>query len=175
MKKVKKILSVIMRGLIKSIHCLSHRAYMNVYVRYLKNLGFKINGKPGYIHPSVIFDGKAYSQTVIGDRCIISRDVLFLCHDYSLQTGFRSIGVDDQYPRAHWIKGISLGDNVFIGARCTLLPGTEIGENCIIGAGSVVKGRIPANMIVLGNPAKIVANIKEWAGIKLGDGDFLLG
>ena len=175
MKKISKVISVVERGMIKFIHCLNHRIYMKFYVRYLKRLGFTINGMPGYIHPSVIFDGKAYSQTIIGSRCVISRDVLFLCHDYSLQTGFRSIGVDAEYPKAHWITGISLGDNVFVGARCTLLPGTEIGDNCIIGAGSVVKGRIPSNTIVFGNPARSVANTKDWAQKKLEEGKFLLG
>lgn len=175
MKKIKKIFSVILRGLIKSVHCFNHRTYMKLYVGYLKKLGFKINGSPDYIHPTVVFDGKAYPQTVIGQGCVISRDVLFLCHDYSLQTGFRSIGVDNEYPKAHWIKGICLGENVFIGAKTTLLPGTEIGKNCIIGAGSVVKGKIPANTIALGNPAKVVADITEWAQTKLDKGGFLLG
>ena len=60
------------------------------------------------------------------------------------------------------MDSISIGNISFIGARATLLPGTEIGDNCIIGACSVVKGKIPSNSIVIGNPAKIVATTSEW-------------
>ena len=73
---------------------------------------------------------------------------------------------------AHFIKPIIVGKNSFIGARVTLLPGTEIGENCIIGAGSVVKGKIPNNSIVIGNhPIESDFRKKE----KLNDKFVLLG
>lgn len=61
-----------------------------------------------------------------------------------------------------------------MGARVTLLPGTEIGENCIIGASSVVKGKIPSNSIVIGNPSKIVGDTREWARNKFEIEDWVL-
>jgi serine acetyltransferase len=45
---------------------------------------------------------------------------------------------------------------VFIGDNCTILPNTTIGDNCIVGAGSVVRGKFPENSVIIGNPAKIV-------------------
>lgn len=60
------------------------------------------------------------------------------------------------------IGRISIGENSFIGCRCLILPNTEIGKNCIIGAGSVVKGRIPDNSVVVGNPAKIIGDVREF-------------
>ena len=62
-----------------------------------------------------------------------------------------------------WLKDITIKDNVFIGANSTILPGTIIEENCIIGAGTVIKGKIPKNSVVIGNPSRIVSNTLEWA------------
>lgn len=58
---------------------------------------------------------------------------------------------------------IIIGKNVFIGACSFILPGTIIENNCIIGAGSVVRGRIPSGSIAIGNPAKVVGNISKVA------------
>ncbi len=49
---------------------------------------------------------------------------------------------------------VRIGANVWIGARSTVLPGVEIGDNCIVGAGSVVTRSVPANTVVAGVPAR---------------------
>lgn len=53
-------------------------------------------------------------------------------------------------------RGITIGDNVFIGARAIILKGVNIGNNSIIGSGSVVVKDVPSNVVVGGNPAKIL-------------------
>ena len=163
MNKIVKVMMVSVRAGIKMVDYFSPRLYMKLYNRYLKMIGVNIEGTPRYICPSVDFDGKGYSHTYIGDNVVISKDVLILNHDYSITCGLRSIGEQIGESEAYWLKEIIIGNNVFVGARSVLLPGTKIGDNCIIGAGSVVKGEIPDDSIVLGNPAKRVANIKEWA------------
>ncbi len=55
---------------------------------------------------------------------------------------------------------VKIGRNVWIGSDCTILPGVEIGDGAIIGAGSVVTKSIPANTIAVGNPAKVIKEIK---------------
>lgn len=50
--------------------------------------------------------------------------------------------------------GVILGDNVWVGANCTLLPGTRIGDSAVIAAGSVVRGAVPAGEIWGGVPAR---------------------
>lgn len=56
---------------------------------------------------------------------------------------------------------VKIGKNVWIGSDCTILPGVEIGDGAIIGAGSVVTKSVPSNTISVGNPAKVIKNISE--------------
>jgi maltose O-acetyltransferase len=51
---------------------------------------------------------------------------------------------------------INIGDNVYIGAGCAVLPGVTIGSNVVIGAGSVVSKSIPAGVIAAGNPCAVI-------------------
>lgn len=55
---------------------------------------------------------------------------------------------------------VSIGDDVWIGARAIVLPGTTIGDGAIVAAGSVVRSSVPAMAIVAGMPAKIVSTRK---------------
>ena len=54
---------------------------------------------------------------------------------------------------------ITIGNDVFIGAKSIILKGVTIGENSVIGAGSIVTKSVPANQIWAGNPAKFIKNI----------------
>ena len=56
---------------------------------------------------------------------------------------------------------ITIGDNVWIGGNVTILPGVTIGENSVIGAGSVVTKDIPANVVAFGAPCKVYREINE--------------
>lgn len=56
-------------------------------------------------------------------------------------------------------RPITIGKNVWMGGGCTVLPGITIGDNSVIGAGSVVTKDIPANVIAAGNPAKVLKEL----------------
>ena len=56
---------------------------------------------------------------------------------------------------------VKIGDNCWIGVNVTICPGVTIGENTVIGAGSVVTGDIPANVVAVGNPCSVVREINE--------------
>lgn len=55
-----------------------------------------------------------------------------------------------------YARPIEIKDNVWIGGGCIILPGVTIGENAVIGAGSVVNCSIPANCVAVGNPCKVI-------------------
>ena len=67
---------------------------------------------------------------------------------------------------AHRLDGmysfpVTIGDNVWIGGNVMILPGVTIGENSVIGAGSIVNKDIPANVVAVGNPCKVLREITD--------------
>ena len=56
---------------------------------------------------------------------------------------------------------VHIGNNVWIGANALILPGVTIGDNSVIGGGSVVPKDIPANVVAVGNPCKVLREIGE--------------
>lgn len=112
---------------------------MRAYVPYLKFFGMHIDGKPRYIARTVKFDD--FNRVYLSERDVISGEVRFLTHDYSLTTALIAVGEDIKLDVAK-VKDIHVGKNCFIGARSFVLPGTTLGDNCIVGAGSVIRGGI---------------------------------
>lgn len=171
MNKILKILLVIERKCIQKLIYFSPRVYMKIYNKYLKKIGVDLKGDARFIHPSADFDGADYSKIVIGEDAIISKNVVFLVHDYTMTTGLKALG-ETMETDAYFLKKISIGRNCFIGANAFFLPGTTVGDNCIIGSGCVVRGNIPDDSIVIGNPSKIVGNTKEWAEKKKSQAEY---
>ena len=58
-------------------------------------------------------------------------------------------------------KPVKIGNDVWIGANVTILPGVTVGENAVIAAGAVVTKDVPANSIVGGNPAKVIRTLSD--------------
>lgn len=56
-------------------------------------------------------------------------------------------------------KEIKIGNDVWIGGNVSILPGVTIGDNCVIGAGSVVTKDIPANSVAVGNPCRVMKKV----------------
>lgn len=68
---------------------------------------------------------------------------------------------DPERRRAGWEGGkpITIGDNVWLGGGVIVCPGVTIGENTVVGAGSVVVRDLPANVVAVGNPARVVRSL----------------
>jgi acetyltransferase-like isoleucine patch superfamily enzyme len=64
-------------------------------------------------------------------------------------------------PRSGEPRPVAIGDNVWLGVGVMVLKGAKIGENSVIGAGSVVTGEIPANVVAAGNPCKIIRSLEQ--------------
>jgi maltose O-acetyltransferase len=71
--------------------------------------------------------------------------------------------VEPEARRAKWeaARPITIGDNVWLGGGVVVLPGVSIGENTVVGAGAVVTRDLPANVIAVGNPARVVRTVTE--------------
>ena len=62
---------------------------------------------------------------------------------------------------------VTIGNNIYFGADCTVLKGVSIGDNCIIGARSVVTKSIPPNSVAVGNPCKVIYSLDEYFAKRL--------
>lgn len=74
----------------------------------------------------------------------------------TLQIGIFTVNHEPENIRVIYTKEIHIKRNAWIGARVNILPGVTIGENAIVGTGSIVTKDVPDNAVVVGNPAKIV-------------------
>ena len=161
MKKIKKIFSVIVKKIIYILDGINNRVYTDLYYKFLKSQGIKFIGRPNYIASNAYIDGQGYNYITIGKDVVISREVMLLTHDYSIENVLHYYGKGTENRTTKIDGSIYIGNNSFIGARASILPNTHIGDNCIIGACTTVKGEIPDNSVVIGNPAKIIKNIKD--------------
>lgn len=113
----------------------------------------------GPVHPN-IWSSEPYLITV-GDNTTISFDTVFITHCGETRV-LRNLATNEQEKQTVIYKKIKVGSNCFIGCRSTILPGVTIGNNVIVGAGSVVNKDIPDNMVCAGVPAKIICTIDEY-------------
>lgn len=89
----------------------------------------------------------------IGSNCLFGPGVKIYDHDHL----FDETGV---LPEGYKSSSVNIGSRCWIGANSVILRGTDIGEGCIIGAGTVVKGKIPSHSIVTNDRKMIIRPIK---------------
>ena len=90
----------------------------------------------------------------IGADCQIGPNVQLLTPTHPVEPTPRRDKLEAARP-------IVIGDNVWIGGGAIVLPGVTIGDNSVIGAGAVVTRDVPANVVAVGNPARIIRSIEE--------------
>lgn len=100
---------------------------------------------------TLVDDGNIY----IGDRVMIGPNVTLATANHPILPELRETQM--QYNRE-----IHIGRNVWIGSKVVVVPGVSIGENSVIGAGSIVTKDIPANVIAYGNPCRVIREISEY-------------
>jgi maltose O-acetyltransferase len=89
---------------------------------------------------------------VIGDDVQIGPNVQLLTPTHPIDPALRRAKLEAARP-------ITIGDDVWIGGGAIVLPGVTVGESSVIGAGAVVTRDVPANVVVAGNPARILRTI----------------
>lgn len=108
----------------------------------------------------------------IGENCHIYTNAIDTEHGYLIEIG-NNVTISHAEIQAHdastkkvlgysKVGRVVIGDNVFIGTRAIILPGVRIGNNVVIGAGSVVSRDIPNNSICIGSPARVVDTYENF-------------
>lgn len=88
----------------------------------------------------------------------IGKNVLF-GPNVSIYTAGHPIHYESRMSGYEYGVPVAIGDNVWIGGNCVILPGVKIGSNTVIGAGSIVTKEIPDNVLAAGNPCKVIREI----------------
>ena len=140
-------------------------------------------GKRSRIFPGIRMEALEGGSIIIGNNVAIEQNVHIISHSIPLKIGNDttiSAGVFisnvnhkyDDIDKSVMDQGIQkqetvIGDSCFIGYGAVILPGTILGNHCIVGANSVVKGNYPNNSVIVGAPSRIVKqyneNRKEWS------------
>lgn len=138
----------------------------------LKQLFSEI-GEDCYIEPplranwggkNVHFGNSVYANfnlTLVDDCDIFVGDNVMFGPNVTISAGTHPIHPNLRRKKAQYNVPIYIEDNVWIGAQSVVLPGVHIGANTVIGAGSVVTKSIPANVVAVGNPCRVIREIND--------------
>lgn len=137
---------------------LGPKATEESYITYLRKCGVKIGKGVKIFRPfHTNIDAQNPHLLTIGNYVQITGPVTILTHDYSWSVLKKKYGIIYGNQRKTVI-----GNNVFIGGGATILGGSHIGDNVIIGANSVVSGNVDSNSVYAGNPARKLMTIEEY-------------
>lgn len=127
---------------------------------YLRRKGAKVGEDCQIITSLNNFASEPY-LIKIGNRVTITAGVKLITHDASTRLFRDRIdGMNKKY--GNLFGAVQVGNNVFIGVDTILLPNTKIGDNTVIGAGAVVKGEFPPNVVIVGVPARQVSSLDDY-------------
>lgn len=102
-----------------------------------------------------------FNLTMVDDCDIYVGDFSLFGPNVTICTGTHPIHPTLRSQQAQYNLPVHIGKNVWVGGGSIILPGVTIGENSVIGAGSVVTKDIPANVVAVGNPCKVLRPISE--------------
>lgn len=131
-------------------------------VKYARSVGVRVGERCRLIGIEPGGFGPEPYLIRLGNHVTITHGVRFITHDGGVWV-FR-----DRDPDISVYAPIVVGNNVFIGINTIILPGVTIGDDCIIGAGSVVTRDIPSGSVAAGVPARPVRRIEDyWEKVRL--------
>ena len=128
--------------------------YQRTIVVARGNAKIKIGNNTG-ISGATIY---AWEDIQIGNNCIIGANVKIFDTDFHPVDAGERLGGNRDAVKTSPVK---IGNNVFIGANAIILKGAELGDNCVVGAGSVVSGKFGNGEIIAGNPAKAISKNEQ--------------
>lgn len=102
-----------------------------------------------------------YNCVILDEAKVRFGDNVFVAPNCGFYTAGHPFDVELRNKGLEYARPITIGNNVWIGANVCVLPGVSIGDNCTIGAGSVVNKDIPAGTLAVGNPCRVIRRIDE--------------
>ncbi len=102
-----------------------------------------------------------FNLTLVDDTHIYVGDSVMFGPNVTVATAGHPVNPELRRAVAQFNIPVHIGNNVWIGANSVILPGVTIGDNSVIGAGSVVTKDIPENVVAVGNPCKVLREINE--------------
>ena len=102
-----------------------------------------------------------FNLTLVDDTDIYVGDKVMFGPNVTVATAGHPIDPELRWQAMQYNIPVHIGNNVWIGANSVVLPGVTIGDNSVIGAGSVVTKDIPANVVAVGNPCRVLREIGE--------------
>lgn len=152
------IISIIKRVLnYKSTRKWGVRSSSN-FVKYLRMGGVKVGENVKFRYPNhTIIDLNRPSLIEIGDNVDINDNFTIMTHDFGTYV-LRNLYHDFVASSGR----VKIGSNIYFGRDVTVLKGVTIGDNCIIGLGSIVTRDIPSNSVAVGVPCRVICSIEEY-------------
>lgn len=95
-----------------------------------------------------------FNLTILDEAEVRIGNNVFIGPNVNMYTACHPINPEERRDGVQWAEPITVGNDVWIGGNATILPGVTIGDNAVIGAGSVVTRDVKSNTVVVGNPAK---------------------
>ncbi len=102
-----------------------------------------------------------FNLTLVDDTYIYIGNSVMIGPNVTIATAGHPIDPDLRRDVAQFNIPVRIGDNVWIGANSLVFPGVTIGENSVIGAGSIVTKDIPANVVAVGNPCRVLREVGQ--------------
>ncbi|MGR5136564.1 sugar O-acetyltransferase [Vibrio jasicida] len=102
-----------------------------------------------------------FNLTLVDDTYIYIGNSVMIGPNVTIATAGHPIDPDLRRDVAQFNMPVRIGDNVWIDANSVVLPGVTIGENSVIGAGSIVTKDIPANVVAVGNPCRVLREVGQ--------------
>ena len=128
------------------------------FVNYLRKHDIRIGNNVHFRNPArTTIDFTRPCLIEFGDNIDVNEYFAILSHDFST---FVFRGYYNDFVNSS--GKVKIGNNVVFGRNVTVLKGVNIGDNCIIGMGSIVSKSIPPNSVAVGAPAKVVCNLEEY-------------
>ncbi|KUJ51525.1 capsule biosynthesis protein CapG [Chryseobacterium sp. JAH] len=149
--------------LILKLHNLYHYMIQKIYLKVCIAKGLKVGKNVRFVEVPEF--GTEPFLIEIGDDTTFSNNIRFVNHD----GGQNALHFFEKYKDVRTFGRIKIGKQCLIGADSIIMPGVEIQDNCVLGAGSILTTSMPKGSVYAGVPAKFICTLEEYGDKLLSD------